>query len=157
WDFTPTGIRYYAECTMFGILPLVARGLAIAYARLRARFGKSAPRMAIAAAALLLLNTACSYGMYRPTISVMGPYYWALERAVREQSIHRAVIFIQGTEGPPGEYPFRSLQDIDIVYFRLGPDESWKLPPRNPGTVYDQYFRGRQAYSWTWPPGKLEA
>ena len=76
----------------------------------------------------------------------IGRFYRDLEGLVKEQSIHRAVIFVPGIWAPISEYPFRSLADTDVVYFRLGPDERSGLPKQDPHALYDRYFRGRQAY-----------
>jgi hypothetical protein len=144
WGNSPTETRYYSECMMFGMLPLVARGLLIAWEWLRLRWRGRAPFVAAALGSLLLLNTLYTYAHF--DWSYRGAFYWGLERQVREQAIHHAVIFVPGTRAPLGGYPFQNLQEADVVYFRLGPSKMWGLPPRDPADVYARYFQGRRAF-----------
>jgi hypothetical protein len=57
------------------------------------------------------------------------------------------VIFVPNHRGAPiGDYPFQSLEDADIVYFKLGPSKIWRLTSSDWRAVYEKYFQGRSAY-----------
>jgi hypothetical protein len=56
------------------------------------------------------------------------------------------VIFVPSLHAPVGEYPFKSLDQADVVYFRLGNSKSWGLSNTDWHPVFQRYFRGRQAY-----------
>ena len=147
WGITPVNARYYTECTLLGIIPLVARGMYIVYGWVsKIRF-----RLPIYLLALLLIalsvNTVHTYVLIGEPYRNWGPVYQKLPRLVKQQNIHRAVIFIPRNRGAPiGDYPFKSLEDADIVYFKLGPSEVWRLTDSDWHGVYEQYFKGRNAY-----------
>ena len=147
WGFTPVNVRYYAECTLLGVLPLVARGMTIFYGWLRARLPRAAAPLAGVIALALLVNTAITH------VAISAPYrswndvYQKLPLQVKQQDIHRAVIFLPlRLNAPLGDYPFVPLKKADVVYYRLGPNPAWRLDSSDWRKVYRQYFRGRKAY-----------
>ena len=76
---------------------------------------------------------------------------------VEEQNIHNAVIFVSRHRGAPiGDYPFKSLEEADIIYFKLGPAPRWRLTNSDWKAVYAEYFvnSGREAYLYE--PGQNE-
>jgi len=157
WGITPVNARYYTECTLLGIIPLVARGMFILYGlvrRLRSKLQETTHDFVLAPTILLVLvlafltfNTVHSYVLIGKPYRNWGAVYQKLPRLVKQQEIHRAVIFIPNHRGAPiGDYPFQSLEEADIIYFKLGPSKAWKLTNSDWRNVYDQYFKGRRAY-----------
>jgi len=149
WGVTPVNARYYTECTLLGIIPLVARGMFILYGWVR-KIPLKAP-VAIIGLLLILLsvNTVYTYVYIGTPYRNWGPVYQKLPRLVKQQKIHHAVIFVPRHRGAPiGDYPFQSLEDADIVYFKLGPAEIWRLTNSDWRNVYKQYFKGRSAYMY---------
>ena len=68
---------------------------------------------------------------------------------MKQQDIHYAVVFVpRGRDAPIGDYPFQNLQEADIVYFKLGPYKAWGLTNSDWRSVYEQYFKGRNAYMY---------
>jgi hypothetical protein len=66
---------------------------------------------------------------------------------VAAANIHDAVVFIPASRNAPlGEYPFKPLNQADVVYFRTGPLPAWGLNTGNWRIAYDKYFSGRSAY-----------
>jgi hypothetical protein len=147
FGFTPAHTRYYSQCTMFGMLPLVARAIQIVYRRLRRVSGTLGLRIAGLAIALLLLNTLHSYTRYAEQFRSTGEFYWRLQDLVEDRNLHKAVVFVSGEiHAPIGDYPFRDLQDADIVYYRLASFKRWKLTQTDWRTVYSRYFKERRPY-----------
>lgn len=149
WGITPVNARYYTECTLLGIIPLVARGMYIFYGWAR-RIPSKLPKVLIVILLVLLsVNTVYTYVLIGKPYRNWGAVYQKLPRLVKRQDIHRAVIFIPHQRGAPiGDYPFESLQDADIVYFKLGPAKMWRLTNSDWRGVYQQYFAGRRAYMY---------
>jgi len=150
WGITPVNARYYTECTLLGIIPLVARGMFIFYGWVRRKIPSKAPVVVIGILlALLSINTIYTYVLIGRPYRNWGPVYQKLPGLVKKQEIHRAVIFVPRHRGAPiGDYPFENLEDADIVYFKLGPSKIWKLTNSDWRSVYDQYFKGRRAYMY---------
>lgn len=149
WGITPVNARYYTECTLLGIIPLAARGMYIFYGWVRKIPSKLPVILIVTALVLLGINTVHTYVLIGRPYRNWGPVYQKLPGLVKRQEIHRAVVFVPGHRGAPiGDYPFKSLEDSDIVYFKLGPAERWRLTNSDWRSVYDQYFRGRRAYMY---------
>ncbi len=153
FGITPAHARYYTECTLLGIIPLVARGMFIFYGWVRKIHSKLLLGGLYITLGLLLvllsINTVHTYAL------IVKPYrnwlyvYQGAPRLVKQQDIHHAVIFIpRSRDAPMGDYPFQNLQDADIVYFKLGPSKAWRLTNSDWRSVYEQYFRGRSAYRY---------
>ncbi|MFC1717131.1 hypothetical protein ACFL6S_25940 [Candidatus Poribacteria bacterium] len=149
WGITPVNARYYTECTLLGIIPLVARGMFIFYGWVR-RIPSRLPLVPIVILlALLGINTVYTYVLIGRPYRNWGHVYQKLPRLVKEQEIHRAVVFVPQHRGAPiGDYPFESLEEADIVYFKLGPSKAWKLTNSDWRSVYEKYFKGRRAYMY---------
>jgi hypothetical protein len=147
WGITPVNARYYTECTLLGIIPLVARGMFIFYGWVR-RIPSKLPVALIGLLLILLTaNTVYTYVLIGGPYRNWGPVYQKLPQLVKQENIHHAVIFVPRRRGAPiGDYPFQSLQDADIVYFKLGPSKIWRLTNSDWYSVYEQYFKGRDAY-----------
>lgn len=147
WGITPVNARYYTECTLLGIIPLVARGMSIFYGWIR-RIPSKLPVIIIGLLlALLTANTVYTYVLIGNPYQNWGPVYQKLPGLVKDQNIHHAVIFVPNHRGAPiGDYPFQSLEDADIVYFKLGPSKIWRLTSSDWRAVYEKYFQGRSAY-----------
>ncbi len=147
WGFTPVNARYYTESTFLGFIPLVARGMIILYKgfKLPERRGLA---VGVSICFLLLsVNIVWSYVRIGKVYQNWSPVYQKLPPMVAEQNIHNAVIFVAQHRGAPiGDYPFKSLEEADIVYFKLGPAPRWKLTNSDWENVYSQYFTGRNAY-----------
>ena len=89
-------------------------------------------------------------------IRIGVPSIRQLPPLVKQSDIHNAVIFIPGTrDAPIGDYPFKSLDEADIVYFKIGPSPRWGLTNSDWKAVYRQYFQGRSAYLYEAGPNKL--
>ena len=147
WGFTPVNARYYTESTFLGFIPLVARGMFILYERFKL-LERRGLALAVGVCLLLLsVNTVWSYVRIGERYQNWGPVYQKLPPMVAERNIHNAVIFVSQHRGAPiGDYPFQSLEEADIVYFKLGPEPRWKLTNSDWENVYAQYFTGRSAY-----------
>ena len=156
WGLTPVNARYYTEAIFLGFIPLAAKGMFILYERLKKPILEN--KLAYVAGICLLLlsvNTVWSYVRIGKVYQNWGsiPFYQRLPRKVVEQNIHNAVIFIQGTrDAPIGDYPYQSLDEANIVYFKLGPAPRWGLTFSDWKSVYNEYFTGRDAYLYE--PGK---
>jgi len=149
WGVTPVNARYYTECTLLGIIPLVARGMFITYGWIR-RIPTKIPIVIVALLLVVLtINTVYTYVYIGKPYQNWGAVYQQLPRMVKQQDIHNAVIFVPNTRDAPfSDYPFKSLEEADIVYFRLGPSKVWGLNNSDWRKVYEQYFKGRQAYMY---------
>ncbi|MBD3180929.1 hypothetical protein GF312_01485 [Candidatus Poribacteria bacterium] len=153
WGVTPVNARYYTECTLLGIIPLVARGMWIVYGCIKKLSTKLIPIMVILLV-LLTANTVYTYVYIGKPYINWGHVYQDLPIMVEEADIHNAVIFIKNHRGAPiGDYPFEPLEKADIVYFKLGPSKVWRLTNSDWKEVYNQYFTGRDAYMYE--SGKL--
>ena len=147
WGYTPVNARYYTESTFLGFIPLVARGMFILYERFRLRQRRGLAFAVGICLLLLSVNTVWSYVRIGERYQNWSPVYQKLPPMVADQNIHNAVIFVSRHRGAPiGDYPFKSLQEADIVYFKLGPAPRWKLTNSDWQNVYAQYFTGRSAY-----------
>ena len=147
WGFTPVNARYYTESTFLGFIPLVARGMFILYERFKL-LERRGLALAVGVCLLLLsVNTVWSYVRIGERYQNWSPVYQKLPPMVAERDIHNAVVFVSNHRGAPiGDYPFQSLEEADIVYFKLGPEPRWKLTNSDWENVYAQYFTGRSAY-----------
>lgn len=147
WGFTPVNARYYTESTFLGFIPLAARGICILNERFRP-FQRRGLAMGVGVCFLLLsVNIVWSYVRIGKVYQNWDPVYQKLPPMVAERDIHNAVIFVpQRRDAPIGDYPFQSLEEADIVYFKLGPLPRWKLTNSDWQNVYAQYFTGRNAY-----------
>lgn len=147
WGFTPVNARYYTESTFLGFIPLAARGIFILYERFKP-FERRGLTIGVGICLLLLsVNIVWSYVRIGKVYQNWSPVYQKLPPMVAERNIHNAVIFVAQHRGAPiGDYPFKDLQEADIVYFKLGPAPRWKLTNSDWQNVYAQYFTGRNAY-----------
>ncbi len=147
WGFTPVNARYYTESTFLGFIPLAARGMFILYERFKP-FQRRGLAIGVGICFLLLsVNIVWSYVRIGKVYQNWSPVYQKLPPMVTEQGIHNAVIFVSQHRGAPiGDYPFKNLQEADIVYFKIGPAPRWKLTNSDWQNVYAQYFTGRNAY-----------
>ncbi|MDE0634391.1 MAG: hypothetical protein OXI43_00875 [Candidatus Poribacteria bacterium] len=157
WGFTPVNARYYTEAIFLGFIPLAAKGMFILYERFKLpqRRGLS---IAVGVCLLLLsVNTVWSFVRIGKVYQNWGHVYQKLPPMVAEENIHNAVIFVSRHRGAPiGDYPFKSLEEADIIYFKLGPAPRWRLTNSDWKAVYAEYFAnsGREAYLYE--PGQNE-
>ena len=170
WTFTPIGARYYTEAIFLGFIPLAAKGMFILYERLKKpisenrRTGVSAIRyvavlfyVAGLCSMLLIQNTVQSYVRIGKVYQNWSRPYQQLPPLVKKSDIHNAVIFIPRTrDAPIGDYPFQSLEEAGIVYFKIGPNPRWGLTNSDWQKVYKQYFTGRKAYLYEAGPNELK-
>lgn len=158
WGFTPVNARYYTEAIFLGFIPLAAKGMFILYERFKKPFWQNKlAYVAVICLLLLSVNTVWSFVRIGKVYQNWGHVYQKLPPMVEEQDIHNAVIFVSRHRGAPiGDYPFKSLQEADIVYFKLGPAPRWRLTNSNWKAVYAEYFAnsGREAYLYE--PGQNE-
>ena len=158
WGFTPVNARYYTEAIFLGFIPLAAKGMFILYERLKKPIWKNKLAYVVGICLLLLsANTVWSYVRIGKVYQNWGHVYQKLPPMVEEANINNAVIFISRHRGAPiGDYPFQSLEEADIVYFKLGPAPRWRLTNSDWKAVYAQYFAnsGREAYLYE--PGQNE-
>ncbi len=157
WGFTPVNARYYTEAIFLGFIPLVARGVYIIYERAKELTWKNALACITGVCLLLLsVNLVWSYVRIGRVYQNWSSVYQKLPPLVKQSDIHNAVIFIPGTrDAPIGDYPFKSLDEADIVYFKIGPNPRWGLTNSDWKAVYTQYFEGRDAYLYEAGPNKL--
>lgn len=147
WGETPLHCSYYNEVTLFGLIPLTARGLLIVYDTLAPHRQPAISFALAAAAALLLANTLDTHRRIALRFANWDPHYQRLPELVAAADIHNAVIFVPHTRNAPiGDYPFVPLAQADIVYFRTGPLPRWRLDTPDWRTAYENYFSGRAAY-----------
>lgn len=158
WGFTPVNARYYTEAIFLGFIPLAARGVFILYERLKKPILEN--KLAYVAGICLLLlsvNTVGSYVRIGKVYQNWGHVYQKLPPMVEEQNIHNAVIFVSRHRGAPiGDYPFKSLEEADIVYFKLGPAPRWRLTNSDWKAVYAQYFANSDRKAYLYEPGQNE-
>jgi hypothetical protein len=144
---TPIDARYYNECTLLGIIPLIARGISVLYGWMHKIPSKLPSAMILMFSALLMVNTVYTYVRVGKEYRDWGPIYQNLPRLVKRQGIHHVVIFIPNQRhAPMGDYPFKSLEEADIIYFKLGPSTTWRLTSSDWRAVYEKYFSGRRPY-----------
>jgi hypothetical protein len=146
WGTTPLHISYYNEATLFGLIPLIARGMLITddAARSLHRF---LPLAVIAAYGLLFLGTINTITASARQFRNWDPYFQVLPRMVAQANLHNAVVFIpHARNAPVGEYPFTSLARADIVYYRTGPLPQWRLDTPDWRNVHKEHFPDRSAY-----------
>lgn len=157
WGFTPVNARYYTEAIFIGFIPLVARGVYIIYERAKELTWRKALAFVTGICLLLLsVNLVWSYVRIGKVYQNWSRVYQKLPPLVKKSDIHNAVIFIPGTrDAPIGDYPFKSLDEADIVYFKIGPSPRWGLTNSDWKAVYRQYFQGRDAYLYDAGPNKL--
>lgn len=157
WGFTPVNARYYTEAIFLGFIPLVARGVYIIYQRAKELTWRNALACVTGVCLLLLsVNLVWSYVRIGKVYQNWSSVYQKLPPLVKQSDIHNAVIFIPGTrDAPIGDYPFKSLDEADIVYFKIGPNPRWGLTNSDWKAVYTQYFEGRDAYLYEAGPNKL--
>jgi 4-amino-4-deoxy-L-arabinose transferase-like glycosyltransferase len=147
WGRTPINSSYYNEAVLFGLLPLVARGVLIVHDAVL-ETGRRALRVAFfAAAGTLLISSASTDKSLFRQLERWDPYYQRLPALVAGADLHNAVIFVPNSRNAPlGDYPFVPLDRANIVYFRTGPLPQWGLNTRDLGAAYRRYFSGRAAY-----------
>ena len=148
WGFTPVNARYYTEAIFLGFIPLTARGMYLLYQRLKKPIWTS--KLAYVAGICLILlsvNTVWSYIRIGRVYQNWSAVYQKLPPLVKKMNVHDAVIFVPNTrDAPVGDYPFKSLDEANIVYFKLGPAPRWGLTNSDWQSVYKTYFDGRNAY-----------
>jgi len=145
-DFTAVGVRYYNEAILLGIIPLVSRGLIITYNRIRQK--KLLRLLFYFLLAALLSNTVLSHRDQFRKWRKHDSIFKTIPKLARELHLNHAVIFIKNLpKAPIGDYPFVSIKDANIIYYRLGPAPRWGLmEDENWQDVYRQWFQGREAY-----------
>jgi len=148
FGYTAANERYYNEVTILALVPLAARGL---YLVLRRLYGlKPLFIIALVFVIALYVNTGFTFAVQAKSLANYSSVYQQLPRMVKSEQIHNAVVFLPYTrEAPIGDYPFKSLDKADIVYFRLGPAPEWGLTSWDWLSVWKQYFRGRDVYTYT--------
>lgn len=147
WGSTPVHCSYYSEAILFGLIPLIARGILILHAAAARRLGQAGPWAFAVAGALLLANTLHGDARLVRWLRWWDPAYQVLPGLVAEARLHHAVVFVAHTRNAPlGAYPFVPLDQADIVYFRTGPLPAWGLNNPDWRLPYRQYFAGRAAY-----------
>lgn len=169
WGFTPVSARYYTEAIFLGFIPLIARGMFIVYERLKYERlkkpilkDKIAYTIAICYIAgiftgLFCVNTVWNYVRIGKVYENWSRVYQKLPPLVKKENLKNAVVFISGTrDAPIGDYPFDSLEEADIVYFKLGPAPRWRLTNSDWKKVYVQYFDGRDAFMYDAGPNELK-
>ena len=158
WGFTPVNARYYTEAIFLGFIPLAAKGMFILYERFKKPIWQNKlAYVAVICLLLLSVNTVWSFVRIGKVYQNWGHVYQKLPPMVEEQDIHNAVIFVSRHRGAPiGDYPFKSLEEADIIYFKLGPAPRWRLTNSDWKAVYAAYFAnsGREAYLYE--PGQNE-
>ncbi len=144
WGTSPLHCSYYNEATLFGLIPLAARGILILYDEMMyVRFAPTA--FGIAAVLLAIASFHTNYD-FASGFRTWDPYYEQLPGLVADADIHNAVIFVPDSRNAPvGEYPFVPLDQADVVYFRTGPMKQWRLNT-DWQTAYEKYFPTRTAY-----------
>jgi hypothetical protein len=144
---TPVNARYYAESTLLGVIPLLARGILIVYDRMRRPGSKVWVLVAALLAVGLALNTVYTYTSIGRAYRDWSRLCRDIPDFLRSGNIHNAVVFVEDSRVTPiGDYPFRDLAEADIVYFRLGPAPEWGLNTPDWRVAYEDYFEGRTAY-----------
>ena len=147
FGFTAVNARYYNESTVLGLVILIARAIVILWNEISSRSTVAAILTFGIIGSLLFTNTVHTYILQAEPLQNWGPEYRKLPRLVKEAKIHNAVIFIPRHTGAPiGEYPFKEMEDADVIYFKLGPNETWALTSSDWEKVIQKYFPNRQPY-----------
>jgi hypothetical protein len=147
WGWTPVHTSYYKEATLFGIVPLMARGALLLHDWAYRRIGRASHLVFAAVGALLLTNTIHSDVANVRWLRNWDPHYQRVPRLVAAAHLHNAVVFIPNSRNAPlGDYPFKPLDQADVVYFRTGPLPAWGLNTGDWRLAYERYFSGRSAY-----------
>jgi 4-amino-4-deoxy-L-arabinose transferase-like glycosyltransferase len=146
WGTSPIHCSYYNEATLFGLIPLAARGILIVYDAATRR-GWSPLWFADAGLVLILCSANVNSAIVRG-LQNWNPYYQRLPQLIAAAGIHDAVVFIPGSrDAPVGEYPFVALDVADVVYFRTGPLPQWRIETGWP-VALDRYFSERAVYQF---------
>jgi hypothetical protein len=150
WGTTPLNTCYYNEATLFGLVPLIARGTLICFETAPRWLGRrwAVPAMT-AASVLLVANSIATNLRHARQLRKWDPYYQTLPRLAAEADLRHAVVFLpRSRNAPVGDYPFKGLGAADIVYFRLGPLPQWGLVETDWRNPYATYFEGRDAHAF---------
>jgi hypothetical protein len=145
---TPTNTRYYAECTMFGLLPLMAYGFEPFRSWLVSVAGR---RYRVCAVTLCLLcGVSYTYNASRSFAAIRGRFSTtrAQWRALSSIATRAVVFFPHAVFMPVGDYPSQPLEDARVVTFRLTCAPQWGLSEGTLSEAYDRYFSGREAFVW---------
>ena len=147
WAGTPLNTSYYNEATLFGLVPLLARGTLLCIDAAPRRLGKYAAPVLTVIAVALFANSIATNREFARQFRGWNTYYQELPRLVANGEIHDAVVFLPGSrDAPVGEYPFKPIEDVDVVYFRLGHLPQWGLNETDWRRPYRTYFAERDAY-----------
>ena len=147
WGATPLHTAYYNEATLFGLIPLLARGTLLCIDAAPRWLGNYSGPLLTIVAVVLFLNSVVTNREFAGQFRNWDPYYQELPRLVASGEIHDAVVFVPHSRNAPvGEFPFKSLEDADVVYFRLGPLPQWGLNETDWRRPYSRYFADRNAY-----------
>lgn len=146
---TPTSGRYYTEATMFGLVPLAARGIVVTLDRWRNWRG---PRRAFVATACAVLVGCYGYNQYRFYVSLSdrASGMRQADREIRTLPSRRAVAFFEQLSPTPlGDAPFTDLANARVITFRLFCAPAYGLRESDLSEVYRRYFQGREAFLFT--------
>jgi len=147
WGSTPLHTSYYSEATLFGLIPLLARGMLIVYDSARRAKRELIASAVVAAYAALFANAVHTDELIVGVFKNWDPQYQLLPRLVDAAKLGNAVVFVpKSRDAPVGEYPFVPLDRANVVYFRTGPLPQWRLDTPDWRTAYRKYFYGRSAY-----------
>jgi len=147
WGSTPLHTSYYSEAILFGLTPLLARGMLTVYDIAKRAQRKLIANVVVAACAALFANAAYTDTFFVRLFKHWDPYYQLLPRLVDDAKLRNAVVFVPNSRNAPvGEYPFVPLDQASVVYFRTGPLPQWRLDTPDWRTAYRKYFSGRSAY-----------
>ena len=147
WGSTPLNTSYYSEAILFGLTPLLARGMLAVYDIAKRVHRKLVANVLVAACAALFANAAFTDAVFVRVFKHWDPYYQLLPRLVDDAKLRNAVVFVPNSrDAPVGEYPFVPLDQASVVYFRTGPLPHWRLDTPDWRTAYRKYFSGRSAY-----------
>jgi hypothetical protein len=146
WGPTPLNTSYYNEAILFGLIPLMARGMLIIYDAATA-LNRHLGVLVVASFLVLVVSTTNNTLILARMFRNWDPHYQRLPRFVDEAKLHNAVVFVPHSRNAPvGDYPFVPLPDADVVYFRTGPLPRWGLRTSSLQDAYQKYFTGRAAY-----------
>jgi hypothetical protein len=149
-SFTPRSTRYHAEAVMFGVLPLIARGLVLFWDQRGAALVQSRRAWAIAIMALLLANYCFNNYRYFTVFANDFRYASVAARALATvPSNHAVVFFDKQLVMPIGDYPYATMQQARVITFRLTCSPSWNLHECDVVDTYRRYFQGRDAFLFT--------
>lgn len=145
WGWSPLHVSYYNEATLFGLIPLAARGALTLFDWLKMFYGG---RVIFCIVASLLLGETVQANIgFARGFRNWDPYYQVLPGLVKEARLANSVVFVPNSRNAPvGEYPFVPLDHAEVVYFRIGPMSQWRLDNPDWRVPYKQYFLDRQPY-----------